>query len=103
MAAIWKYPDGLTPAQVSREVDGDLAYTTVMTICTRLWKKGLLDRSRSGRAFAYKAIVSEDELTARRMQEVLEPVADRAAALAQFVETLSKREAQALRRFLDER
>lgn len=103
LAVIWNHEDGLTPAQVNAELGYDLAYTTVMTILTRLWKKGLLTRIRSGRAFTYTAALSEDEVAAQRMQDVLEPVKDRAATLARFVGSLSPAEAQALRRFLDER
>jgi predicted transcriptional regulator len=103
LSALWAHPDGLTPAQVSDEVDGDLAYTTVMTICTRLWKKGLVDRTRSGRAFVYRPLVTEDELAAQRLRDVLDPVEDRTAVLARFVKALPKRDADALRRLLDDR
>lgn len=102
LAVIWKSPEGLSPAQVGRELDDDLAYTTVMTICTRLWKKDLLDRTRLGRAFVYRAIVTEDELAARRLREVLEPVENRIEALARFVELLSDNEVDALRRVIDD-
>lgn len=46
---LWGSGGALTPAQVQAAIDGDLAYTTVMTILTRLWKKGQVTRSRSGR------------------------------------------------------
>lgn len=36
-----------------KKAGSDLAYTTVMTVLTRLYKKGHLKRSKSGRQFLY--------------------------------------------------
>lgn len=79
----------------------DLAYTTVMTILGRLWKKGLAERQRHGRAFAYRSIVSEEELAARRMRQAFDVASDRPAVLARFVDSLPDGDAEALRRILD--
>jgi predicted transcriptional regulator len=38
-----------------------LAYTTVMTIMTRLHAKGLLDRSRDGKTYVYKPSFTRQE------------------------------------------
>jgi predicted transcriptional regulator len=40
------------------------AYTTVMTTLDRLFKKGLLERERAGRAFVYRAALSRQEVEA---------------------------------------
>jgi predicted transcriptional regulator len=40
-----------------------IAYTTIMTTLDRLYRKGLLARERSGRAFAYRPRWTRDELT----------------------------------------
>ncbi len=61
---LWARPEGATPAAVHDALGADLAYTTVMTILTRLWKKGLVDREPQGRSFAYRPLVSEAELVA---------------------------------------
>lgn len=63
------------------ELDGDLAYTTVMTVLTRLNEKGLTARTARGRAFAYAPTVSESELVAKRMSAELSATNDRAGAL----------------------
>lgn len=39
-----------------------IAYTTLMTTLDRLFRKGLLDRVRTGRAFAYRHRWTRDEL-----------------------------------------
>ena len=43
-----------------------LAYTTVMTTLDRLFKKGLLDRSKSGRAFLYAPRLSHSDWERKR-------------------------------------
>ena len=79
----------MTPAQVREALGGELAYTTVMTVLTRLCNKGMVTRRRAGRAFAYQAVVDEDEITARQMRRLLDARDDRAAVLTRFVGTLS--------------
>jgi predicted transcriptional regulator len=100
---LWGARQPLTPGEVREELDSSLAYTTVMTVLGRLYDKSLVSRSSAGRAYAYEAAVSESELTARRMGDVLAVAHDRAAALSGFVGNLSKRDVAALRRAVGER
>ena len=102
LRALWASATPSTPAEVLRQLGTDLAYTTVMTILTRLWRKGLVEREQQGRAYAYQALVSEADLTAKRMKETLAATKDREAALTRFVDSLSKRDERALRRVLDD-
>lgn len=99
---LWKSVRPLTPADVQAKLDGDLAYTTVMTVLIRLWKKGVLERSRSGRAYAYSPSVSEAEFLAERMGDELRRTRDRPAVLSQFVDRLSEKDTAALRDLLGE-
>jgi predicted transcriptional regulator len=91
----------LSPADVRERLGADLAYTTVVTILSRLHAKGVLDRERSGRAFRYSPVADEPGLAARRMASVLASEPDREAVLARFVSNLSDQDEQALRRMLD--
>src|SRR3546814_9556195 len=59
--------------------------------------KGLVDRERSGRAFAYRPVLSREERAALRMGEVLATAGDHSAALSRFVEALPERERAQLR------
>ena len=79
---------------------GPLAYTTVVTILSRLHAHGLTDRSRVGRAYAYQAMADDAQLAARRMRRVLDAEDDHAAVLARFVGDLSDRDEQVLRDLL---
>ncbi len=64
------------------------AYTTVMTIVTRLCDKGLLERRRQGRGFVYRPALSKEELAARALRDVLADAEDPQAVLAHFVRDL---------------
>lgn len=90
----------LTPGQVLDGLGGGLAYTTVVTILSRLHAKGVLTRLRSGRAYSYAPVADEPGLAARRMRGVLDAEADREAVLARFVCGLSPADEELLRRML---
>src|ERR1700761_9138681 len=90
----------MSPADVRERLGGDLAYTTVVTILSRLHAKGVLDRERAGRAFRYSPVADEPGLAARQMASVLASEPDREAVLARFVSNLSDQDEQALRRVL---
>lgn len=90
----------LSPAAVRDRLSGDLAYTTVVTILSRLHAKGVLYRERVGRAYRYTPVADEPGLAARRMASVLAAEPDREAVLARFVSGLSDEDEQALRRMI---
>ncbi|SFR78922.1 Predicted transcriptional regulator [Agromyces sp. CF514] len=79
-----------------------VATTTVLTVLSRLERKGFVSRTREQRPHRYRALLSREEHTAELMHEVLDRSSDRDAALARFVGTASAREAATLRRLLDE-
>ncbi len=104
LAVLQAADSALTPARVRDRLGGELAYTTVVTILSRLHAKGVLTRIRSGRAYSYAPVADEPGLAARRMRGVLEAEADREAVLARFVSGLSPDDEHVLRRMLaDER
>ncbi|HEY4462803.1 MAG TPA: BlaI/MecI/CopY family transcriptional regulator [Streptosporangiaceae bacterium] len=92
----------LSPGAVRERLGADLAYTTVVTILSRLHAKGVLDRVRDGRAYLYSPVADEPGLAARRMATVLAAEPDREAVLARFVSGLSPTDEQLLRRMLGE-
>ena len=96
LAALWAAGRPLTPRDVQRDLDGDLAYTTVMTALTRLHEKGAVTRRRSGRAYAYSAVLDQAGIAAARMRELLDGRSDREAVLAQFVGSLSNEDERLL-------
>jgi len=97
---LWAMARPASPGEVLEAMGGELAYSSVMTILVRLWRKGLVGRDRRGRAYVYQPLLSEAELAASRMRATLDRTGDTEAALSRFVGTLSKREERVLRRVL---
>jgi predicted transcriptional regulator len=102
LAALWTAERPLTPADVQRQVGGELAYTTIMTALARLYDKGAVKRKRAGRAYAYTPILDEPGIAAARMRDLLEAGADRDAVLARFVGGLTEEEEEVLVELLGE-
>jgi predicted transcriptional regulator len=89
----------LSPGEVRERITAgdqrELSYSTVVTIMSRLYDKGLLARQRAGRGFSYTA-VDEASLAANRMSSALGSGIDRGAVLSRFVSGLSGRDARLL-------
>jgi predicted transcriptional regulator len=72
--------------------NSDLAYTTVMTVMSRLAEKGLLDRKAAGKAFVYRPTLSREryqvDLARSRVRGLISDLGD--VAISQFAEELDK-------------
>ena len=97
MQALWAGAPASVPAVLEvvneqRPPDGALAYTTVMTVLSRLHDKGLVVRDRRGRGFEYTPRFSEPGLVAhlseREVQGLLERYGE--VALAQFAAAVNR-------------
>lgn len=101
MAALWAAGAPQTSGQVQLSLPADLARTTVTTILTRLHDKGLVERRRQGRGYAYFPLQDAQGLTARRMHSELDRDSDRETVLARFVAQLSPDDERILRDLLE--
>ena len=101
MDVLWDHNGWLTPGEVHELLPGsdDRAYSTVLTILIRLYKKGRLERQRDGKAHAYRPVETREEYTAKRMSELLAD-SDSHTALVHFVSGLSASDLSQLRRAL---
>jgi predicted transcriptional regulator len=103
LAILREAGEPLTPGEVRQRVSagqrGELSYSTVVTIVSRLYDKGLLARQRVGRGFTYTP-VDEASLAASRMSQALGSGTDHDAVLSRFVSGLSGRDARLLRQLL---
>lgn len=86
-----------TAGWVQDRLGQDLAYTTVITILTRLLAKGAVTRERAGRSFAWTPAADHAGLAAHRMRRVLDAESDREAVLASFVTGLGPDDERLLR------
>jgi predicted transcriptional regulator len=77
------------------------AYTTLMTTMERLYRKGVLDRRKTGRAFLYRAVSSRSELESGLLTRAIQPLLAGESAhpvLSCFVDEVSRHD----ERLLDE-
>jgi predicted transcriptional regulator len=102
LSVLRRAPGPVAAAWVQERLDGDLAYTTVVTILSRLLAKKAVTRQRAGRSFAWQAASDEAGLAALRMRRVLDGEVDREAVLTSFVTALSPDDEQLLRDLLNE-
>jgi predicted transcriptional regulator len=78
--------------------DRELAYTTVMTVMSRLADKGLLEKQKEGAAYVYVPAASKEEFTRRTVGTVLSELLDdfTAPAISQFVEFMGEQDEAAI-------
>ncbi len=105
LETLWDHGGWLTPGEVHDRLDvaHPLGYTTVMTVLVRLWRKGRVERQKTGRAFAYRPRASREQSVAERMEAILAAAADRPVALGHFIERLDDAERAQLQRMLGAR
>jgi len=91
MERIWRSGETSVRA-VHAEFAPRLAYTTVMTTMDRLYKKGMLQRRKVGKAFLYVAALTEQEYGERLAHHlfgmVLHDGNNSSAVLANFVDAV---------------
>lgn len=75
MATFWEKGEATVREvveQLNRRRERKLAYTTVLTLISRLWSRGLLAREPDGRGFRYRPLKSRDELLAELSDELID-------------------------------
>ncbi|WP_298181388.1 BlaI/MecI/CopY family transcriptional regulator [Saccharomonospora sp.] len=103
MEVLWARDEPVSVRAVHAALgDRGLAYTTVMTVLTRLVGKGLVQRRREGRAWLYRPVAGREAYVAELMLEALELSGDRGSALVHFAKSVTSDEADALRQALQQ-
>lgn len=109
MAILWTSRTPLGVAAVSERIQGErqLAYTTVMTVLVNLYKKGVVDRAKRGKAYLYWAREGQDQLARGLFERLIKgyyngSVEDFFAAFLRYRQDLSESEISELKRQLEE-
>lgn len=102
MDHLWSIDEGMTVRDVLERLDREppLAYTTVLTVMDNLHRKGFLTREKEGRAYRYLPTKGRAEYTAELMHELLSGSGDRSVTLLKFLDTMSPKEVERLKRAL---
>jgi predicted transcriptional regulator len=69
------------------------AYTTVLTVVSRLTAKGFIERIRDGKTHHFRPMGTRESYVAELMHEALAATPDTKAALVRFVETVPAEQA----------
>lgn len=108
LGSLWRLGQG-TVREVLQDLNGQgrrLAYTTVLTLLTRLESRGCVSCSRENTANVYRPRVSREQVTAHRLDHLVRQLGDGEAMplILQLVEAhaLSKDDIRQLRERLDE-
>lgn len=71
MQVIWA-KGASTVSDVQNELEPPLAYTTVQTMLNILERKGKLERELQGRAYVYRAKVSEEKALGQSLRDIVD-------------------------------
>ncbi|GAB2732881.1 BlaI/MecI/CopY family transcriptional regulator [Kitasatospora kifunensis] len=99
MTRVWRWNRPVTVREVLLDLrtERDIAYTTVMTVLDKLYRKGWLRRERDGRAYRYVPVSSREAYTASLMNDAWATSDNPAAALVHFFGMMSAEQRAALR------
>ena len=90
MNVIWQRGEA-TVEEVRGSLDRDKlpAYTTVMTVMSRLAEKGVLEREKNGRAFLYRAAEDQSEVAGSMLSSLVDRLyaGSPGRAIAHLIET----------------
>lgn len=101
MAAMWELGEASVRDVLGRlEGERDSAYTTIMTVMSRLSDKGLLEKSTDGRAYLYRPAMSkqiyDEALSRSRVRNLISEFGE--TAIAQFAAELEEVDPERARR-----
>lgn len=93
MEILWDRED-VSVREIHRQLSRreDVAYTTVMTITNRLWRKGLLRRRKEGNAYLYTPTQTRESFITSCLDRIFGAFLHdlNEAALSHFVDSLAK-------------
>ena len=73
MQVLWKNgPGNVQAVQEALNPDSNLAYTTVQTMLNILERKGKVKRRLQGRAYEYRATVSEEKVLSHALHDLID-------------------------------
>jgi predicted transcriptional regulator len=101
MEFIWKQEDDVSVRDVLGAPGArGLAYTTVMTVLDRLWRKGFLTRRRVARSYEYRAKRTREQHIANLVGQVIAESQDRHSVFLGFVRSVGPEDLDELQRVI---
>ncbi|HEY1222789.1 MAG TPA: BlaI/MecI/CopY family transcriptional regulator [Acidimicrobiales bacterium] len=88
MEVLWSDPTSQLTVRDVNEHFPNHAYTTIMTVLSRLTAKGFLTETKQGRLNTFRATASREDYITGMIMDALSSTQDRQTVLARFVESL---------------
>lgn len=91
LEVLWDRGDATAQAIKSRMPDGDISLSTVQSTLERLYRKQLVERSKQGRAYRYRATMTKSQLISGLLRDMANQVArgDLAPMISGFLDYVS--------------
>jgi predicted transcriptional regulator len=103
MEVFWSSPTTPRTVRDVHEQFPDHAYTTIMTVLSRLTKKGFLREEKRGRVNTFLETAAREDYITGLIMEALSSTNDREAVLARFADGLAANEKSLFRALLRRR
>ncbi|MET1012765.1 MAG: BlaI/MecI/CopY family transcriptional regulator [Actinomycetota bacterium] len=100
MELLWDREEATVREVLDAVPERRLAYTTVMTVLDRLWRKGFLARRRVGRAYVYRPKRTREDHARALVEELIAASPDRHGLLLGFVRGVGAEDLGELRRLI---
>jgi len=72
MEVLWTSPTPLKPADVLKNMKGDQAYTTVMTVLKRMSDKKIINRVAQGNTYVYSPLQDKETFAAEALKDLFD-------------------------------
>ena len=90
LSIIWDSRKPTSVREVLKIIKGDYAYTTIMTVMSRMEKKGILKRIQKGKSFLYFSTQNKSEYANKHLGSIYHSLVDTYGELAisQFIDSV---------------
>lgn len=110
MNVIWEAKKPLKPSEVITELNklDKYAYTTIMTVLSRLYKKKFVKREKIGKAFYYSELKGKKDYAEGKLKGLFKNIlaSYKGLAVTNFVDALEKtspEELERLKKYIDQK
>ena len=87
---LWNSDIPMKPSEVQKTIKEKYAYTTIMTVLSRMEDKNLLKRKKTGKAFYYSPKKSKEEFAKKQLGGLFDSALNTYGdlAIAEFLDTI---------------
>jgi len=107
MDVLWESETPMKPLDVKKTLKNKYAYTTIMTVLSRLYEKGYLKRNKNGKAYYYLPCIAKDKFAKNKLKKLFSNILFnyKDLAISQFVDAIedNPKELQKLKEYLKDK